>query len=240
MTGREHADWAREALDSVAAQTDDRVDVCAIDDASDDETLFRVLAEYSDRHEWFCFRQHERKYALENQALAWRVLEPQEDDVVVWVDLDDRLAAPDALELVRAYYDAGALLTYGSYRPFPADHPNARSCRPAQLYDPMVAKLRRYRKVLTWFNHLRTVSWKVLSQITDRELRRSDGNYFRANTDRAVMFPALELAGDRIEVIPDVLYEYRCDSPDAVWRTMNTELVAEDRELRSRPAREAL
>lgn len=237
MTGRGHPDWAQEALDSVAAQleTEDRFDVCMVDDASED--LFELLAEYGDRYGWQYHRRLERSYALANQIFAWEVLEPVPDDVIVWVDLDDRLAVPDALRTVRGYYEAGALLTYGSYRPFPEDHPNAASCRPAMPYDATTVATRAYRGVLQWFNHLRTCSWQILSQITDEEFRRADGQYFKANTDRAVMFPALELAGRRAVCVPDVLYEYRCDSEDAVWRTMNAELVAEDRELRSRPRR---
>lgn len=235
MTGRGHPDWAREALDSVAAQTDDRFDVCAVDDASED--LFEMLADYGRRYGWMYLRRDERCYALANQVLAWESLEPEDEDVIVWVDLDDRLATPEALRTVRDYYQQGALLTYGSYKPFPAEHPNAASCRPAQPYDPLVVRTRAYRGTIQWFNHLRTCSWKVLKEITDGELRRADGGYFRANTDRAVFFPALELAGDRVAFIPDVLYEYRCDSMDAVWRTMNPTLIEEDQELRSRPRR---
>lgn len=237
MTGRGHPDWAREALDSVAAQleAEDRFDVCMVDDASTD--LFEMLAEYGDRYGWMFLRRDERSYALSNQVYAWENLQPEPEDVIVWVDLDDRLAVPDALRTVRDYYQQGALLTYGSYRPFPSSHPNASSCRPAQPYDPYVVATRAYRGTIQWFNHLRTCSWKILSQISDEELRRSDGRYFQANTDRAVMFPALELAGERAAFIPEVLYEYRCDSEDAVWKTMHTVLIDEDRELRSRPRR---
>lgn len=235
MTGRGHPDWAAEALDSVAAQleTEDRFDVCMVDDASED--LFEMLADYGQRYGWMFLRRDERAYGLANQVYAWEMLQPEDEDVIVWVDLDDRLAVPDALQRVRGYYEQGALLTYGSYRPFPADHPNAESCRPAKPYDPLIVRTRAYRGTIQWFNHLRTCSWEVLRRISDSELRRSDGNYFRANTDRAVFFPALELAGVWSAFIPDVLYEYRCDSEDAVWRTMNPILVAEDQELRLRP-----
>lgn len=238
MTGRGHPDWAREALDSVAAQTDDGFDVCLVDDASED--LFEMLAHYGEKYGWLYIRRDERAFALANQVLAWELLEPSEDDVIVWVDLDDRLAVPDALERVRGYYEQGALLTYGSYRPFPKEHPNAANCRPAMPYDHTVIRMRAYRGTIQWFNHLRTVSWKVLQEITDEDLRRSDGKYFQANTDRAIMFPALELAGERAAFVSDVLYEYRCDSPDAVWKTMNPTLIAEDWELRNRPRKGVL
>lgn len=235
-TGRNHPDWAQEALDSLAAQTDERFDVCVVDDASDQD-LFNVLGSYG----WLWFCREERAYALANQILAWTALEPSEDDVIVWLDLDDRLPHAGVLERLRAIYDeSDALLTYGSYRPFPQDHPNAANCRPAKPYDETVRRLRTYRGTVQWFNHLRSMKWRVLREITDQDLRRSDGNYFQANTDRAVMFPALELAGNRAVFVEDVLYEYRCNSEDAVWKTMNPLLVAEDQELRARPRKAAL
>jgi glycosyltransferase involved in cell wall biosynthesis len=241
MCGRNHAEWAEEALASVAMQIDPAFDVCMVDDASTDGgSLLNVLKDFEQRFGWEYIQRPARAYALANQVLAWNHLEPEAEDVIVWVDLDDHLARPDALSIVRGYYERGALLTYGSYRPFPEDHPNAASCRPAKAYDPMIRDSRGYRGTISWFNHLRTCSWKVLSQIPDTELRRKDGRYFLANTDRAVMWPALEIAGGRAVYVSEVLYEYRCDSPDAIWRSMNEILVAEDYELRTRPKREVL
>lgn len=236
--GRNCPGAAQHCLESIDVQDDPSWDLAVVDDASD--TGLELDAVF-DRFAWsVAVTNRERRYALANQVRAWQELEPEDEDVVVFVDLDDRLARPDALSIVRRAYDRGALMTYGSYRPVPADHPDARTCRPARPYPPDVVRTRGYRREVQWFNHLRTVSWSVLKHLTEEDLRNDEGNYWRAVTDRAVMFPSLELAGHRAAVVPEVLYEYTCDSPDAVWRADHDELVRESMQLRARPRKEPL
>lgn len=233
--GRNCAELAARCLESIEAQDDPRWELAVVDDASDEDQDMGWALSNSGAWSW-AIMNRERKYALANQVAAWRAMEPEDNDVVVFVDLDDRLARPDALSTVRGYYDRGALLTYGSYRAVPADHPNAATSRPAAPYPSHVRLSRGYRRTgPQGFNHLRTVSWAVLKHVTEEDLRDDSGEYFRANTDRAVMWPCLELAGDRVQFVPEVLYEYTCDSPDAVWRTMNDTLRREDAQLRRRP-----
>lgn len=238
--GRGHPEWIREALDSIASQTSS-VRVHVVEDAGD-QPARQMVAEIATHHGWDYTLRGEQQFALANQVHAWRTLEPNDDDdVIVFVDLDDRLADPDALQIVADAYAAGALMTYGSYRPFPAEDPNAATCRPAARYPAHIRAGRSYRQAdLQHFNHLRTISWRLLKHLTDEDLRDDHGRYFRANTDRAVMWPCLEMADDRVAFIPQVLYEYRCDSSDAVWRTDKQRLIEENEQLRNRPKRKAL
>lgn len=237
--GRGHPEWIREALASIAWQSRP-VRVHIVEDAGGEQAQDTVV-EIAKRHGWSYTLREQQHHALANQVHAINALEPTDDDVVVFVDLDDRLTHPNVLTIVDGAYAAGALMTYGSYLPFPSNHPDALTCRPAAWYPTHIRAGRSYRQAPEQhFNHLRTISWRILKEISDAELRDRDGAYFRANTDRAIMWPALELAGDRVAFIPEILYEYRCDSPDAVWRTDRERLIEENEQLRNRPKREAL
>lgn len=244
--GRGHPEWTREALNSIASQrTEAGVRVHVVDDASTDGNV-GVVVDFvelmaAQGRDWEGTLRRTRRYATENQLHAWTAMHPDDDDVIVFVDLDDRLARTDALEVVRRHYEAGALMTYGSYAAFPTEHPDAATCRPAAPYPTLVRHARAYRLAgVQHFNHLRTISWKLLKHVTDADLRDDAGNYWRANTDRAVMWPCLEMAGPRVAFVPEVLYEYRCDSPDAVWRGNRELLLDEDTQLRRRRSKEVL
>lgn len=229
-------------LDSIAALNGGiHYEVAIADGGSDDGTGI-LAGDYAQDRGWTFLPADRRRYALESQIDAWRALEPGPGDVVVWVDLDDRLARADALEIVYRCYQRGAKLTYGSYKPDPITDPTAGSCRPATPYPTEIVQRGAYRRVASLFNHLRTVSWDVLKHISDDDLRTpvAGGDYFTSNTDRAVMFPALELAGGRHAFISTVLYHYSCDLAGAIWRSQFDMLQAEDRELRARAPKAAL
>lgn len=239
VTGRNCEAYASRCLESVAALEDQDVRVAVVDDASTDGTGGIVLGDALN-HGWLGIVNSKQLYALANQVAAWRALDPQDDDVIVFVDMDDRLAHPHVTDVLRDYYSRGALLTYGSYRAVPAAHPSAATCRPAEPYPLEVRAARAYRQARSCFNHLRTVSWSVLKHLTEEDLRDDSGVYWRANTDRAVMIPCLELAGDRVAFVPDVLYEYTCDGDDAVWRVMQDTLITENAQLRARTMKRRL
>lgn len=237
--GRNHPDLTAICLDSIAAQKGD-VAVCLVDDASNDPRNPALLSIAAEDYGWTFIQRAERHFPLANQVAAWRALSPKDDDVVVFVDLDDRLAHDHVFEVVARYYERGAWLTYGSYEPEPASDTLAVGCVPAQEYPPEVVRFNLYRSVKPYFNHLRTVSWRVLKHLTEEDLRDDFGNYWQANADASVMLPCLELAADRAAFVSDILYKYTCNNPDAVWRTQQTRLNTEWRQLRARKPKEAL
>lgn len=240
VTGRNCAALAVRCLESVLRAARPNIDqVAVVDDDSSDGTA-QIVGRYGWANRWNVFLRKTRHHALANQHAAWQALEPHDEDVIVFVDLDDALATPNIAGILDAYYDKGAWLTYGSYRPWPPGHPSASTCKPARPYPPDVIRYRQFRSVPPMFNHLRTISWRVLKHVQDWDLRDDDGHYFAANTDEAVMLPALELAGEHIAVVSEVLYVYTCDSPDAIWRTQPDRLQSERRILRTRQPKGAL
>lgn len=234
MTGRNCRDLTKRAMDSVAEQTGEEFRVCVVDDASTDGTALVVETE-AERHGWTYVVRNEPVGAMRNQWDAIRALEPQEGDVVLWADLDDRLAHENVLSRVRQGYDKGALMTYGSYTSVPF----SSTCAPAQPYPDRIARDGSHRAFMRahggiLHNHLRSISWEVVSQITDADCQDSDGNWWMVAPDYAIMVPALEISRERCHFIPDVLYEYQSDNVSAEWRVRPGSVNAAHREMMSR------
>jgi hypothetical protein len=59
---------------------------------------------------------------------------------------------------------------------------------------------------------------KVFRQLTETDFKFKDGEWYRMSGDAAVMYPALELAGDNFKFIEDVLYIYNSENPLSEWR----------------------
>lgn len=244
VTGRNAAPYIGPCLASIAMQRSTNYRVSITDDCSDDHTpdlITKFVSQRYDKARWTVTHTPSRRYALENQYNAWMTADLSDDDVVVWLDADDRLAHPDVLTTLDSYYaNPDTWMTYGSYAPVPASHPSAATCKPARQYPGSVIRTNSFRYSKRCYNHLRTISWRVLKHITAADLTDDSGQFFRANTDASVMIPALELSGTHSTFIPEVLYAYTCDSPDAVWRTAATEIDREGAALRNKERKRRL
>lgn len=237
--GRNCEPWALRSMQSIAEQRHHDVDVFVIDDASTDGTG-EIVADFCTDAGWRYRINDESVGAMRNQYDAWTGLDGRPGDVVVWVDLDDRLAHPDALEVVAQRYVDGALLTYGSYAP---DPPSA-TCPSVLAYPQQVVRRGLVRQFTLRngirFNHLRTVSWDVMRHISVKDCQTRKGEWFKAGPDCAVMIPALELAGTRHAVIDEVLYLYTSDNEFSEWRRWPTEVNVAHRDVLTRQPRRAL
>lgn len=232
--GRNCEPWALASMQSIADQQRDDVRVYVIDDASTDGTADLVIPFCAD-HGWKHRVNPEPLGAMRNQWDAWHGLDLVDGDVVVWVDLDDRLAHPRVLDVVDARYADGALVTYGSYQPVPASD----TCPPVRAYPDEIIRRNHIRRFARSggglrYNHLRTVSWQILRRIDSRDCQTRAGEWLPSGPDCAVMIPALELAGSRHVVIDEVLYLYTSDNPSSEWRRWPGQVNADHRDILSR------
>jgi hypothetical protein len=210
VVGRNCAQWVNRCLESLHKQYDVPLEVFVVDDASDDGQTPSAVAGLCEDYGFGYQLNHDRLGAMANQWHAWHAMGPEGDDIVVWVDLDDRLNSRHALSIVRSCYLRGALVTYGSYLTDPFDEkcPAVR-LYPEDAYDDLRGFVRRHG---FWFNHLRTVSWKILRHLDELDCRDNDGEWWTTGCDAAVMLPALEMAGpNRVAMIQDPLYVRQSD-----------------------------
>lgn len=209
--------FIQRTLDSVVRQNLDNWDHAVIYDKSDDNgaDIIRAWAAEDPEHRLYRIND-EHLYAVRNQNEAiYDLLQPEDEDVIVFLDLDgDQLAHTNVLDRLTYYYsDPGVLLTYGQYRPVPdiGDYVGARA------WPPEVVHNRSYRDYILrhgpCFNHLRTVKAEIFKAIPADQFKWANGNWYKGATDYVTMVPALELVDGRYKFIEEVILDYNHANP---------------------------
>lgn len=202
---------------SIAAQSYKNYDVCLVDDASTDLNQRDMVEQYASMNGWKHIQREENAGALRSQHEGITLMDPQDGDVIVWVDMDDAFANAQSLEILDSYYQDDTPMTYGSYQSVPY----SETCPPVGRYPEECERDNDYRNLHKWgirYNHLRTVRWELYSKLdveTDFKFR---GKWMHLASDTAVMIPCLEMSGGRYLCIKDVLYSYTSDNPLSEWR----------------------
>lgn len=237
MAFRNRPDLLGPSIESVVTQSDTGFHLIVGDDASDpDPALDRLLEGAVVSPTVTVHRNPERIGVVGNQATLIRSVEMAPEDVIVFLDGDDRLAHPGVLARVREVYkDPMIDLTYGNYRPDPPHD----GCPPVKPIPPEVcAKRGGYRRWAarngTAWNHLRTMRRRIFDAIPESSMKMN-GKWLDGGADYAVMTPGLELAGGRHFMFSEVLVLYTSDRPDAEWRS-KSEGIAQGRRYTARRA----
>jgi hypothetical protein len=217
------ADYLTQTLASIEEQTLSNYDVMIIDDMSDDPRQAQLIREWCESRDerWNYQINTERKFAVRNQYEGIQLLDPEDKDVIVFLDLDgDRLAHPRVLETLTNAYSDGTLLTYGNYLPVP----DPGTCPPCDPFPEHVIAQGTIRQEILYgfchFNHLRTMRGQVFKSIPkDYFFFEGTQRWYDIGTDYVFMVPGLELASRRYKWISEVLCLYNHDNPLADNRT---------------------
>jgi len=140
----------------------------------------------------------ERLYNVANFLEASRLLNPQNEDVMVMIDADDWLASNQVLSILKENYDSkpDLLVTHGSWKPYPK--PNITNNFPYTEYE-FKNNIRKF----TWRgSHLRTCKYKIWKHLKEEDLKDQNGKFYSVTGDLALMFPLLE-----------ILYIYNQETP---------------------------
>lgn len=214
------AGWWEQTLRSIEGQSTDDWDVQIRYDGGDAAGT-GIQAWCAERDErWHCTVNDRQLFAVRNQVEAIHQLDPADDDVIVFLDLDgDQFAHPDVLAHLADAYADGTLLTYGSFEPVPITGP----WQQAVPFPPAVVRAGSYRQHILHegccFNHLRTMKGAVAKAIPDDHFRWASGpkqgEWYSAGTDYIFMTAGLELAGGRYKCLPETLLLYNNANPNA-------------------------
>ncbi|MBS0622222.1 MAG: glycosyltransferase family 2 protein [Verrucomicrobia bacterium] len=210
------AAWIEKSLSSVESQTYKNYDVCVIDDASTQEEQRQIIASFVERNGWKAIYNSTNCGALENIVKGIKALECADDDVIITLDGDDWLFNDCVLDhLNQVYEESRPLLTYGQYVRF--SNGKIGCCREVSWG---TRYFRRFRKKNWRYTHLRTFKYVLWRNLRDEDLRGEDGRYWQVSWDLAIMFPMLEMAGNRIAFVNRILLIYNDGNPisDAIIR----------------------
>jgi glycosyltransferase involved in cell wall biosynthesis len=214
------ADFWQRTVESIESQSVDNWDAAIAYDGGDDAGP--KIKAWADEHgpRWHVSLPAVQQFAPRNQYEAIRSLDPADDDVVVFLDLDDYFAHPDVLAHLGEAYADGTLVTYGSYRPEPYDP----WCPTAKPYPPEVIARNAYREWIRtghecMFNHMRTMKGRVVNAIPEWRFKWPDGRWYEGPADYLMMVPALELAGPRHKCLSEIFVIYNSANPNADNKT---------------------
>lgn len=151
-----------------------------------------------------------RIHTFKNQKNAgaaysrWKLLEfAPKNSIMVQLDLDDWLLG-DALTKVARHYEAGKLMTVGSFTV------NKGQFRKSVFYTREQINDNTFHRAKT-FNcpPLRTFHGSLVSLFKPEDFKL-ENKWLRACTDVALMWPLLrELQYDQIGFVPEIIYMYR-------------------------------
>lgn len=201
--------WVTNYFNSLKSQTHLDWMAIYIDDYSKDNTLETLQNLISDAHlesQFVLIRNEERMGHLFNQYHAIHACD--KDNIIVILDGDDWLAHENVLQLISSIYeDENIWLTYGQ---FLYQNKNKKGfCKPIPA--EVIAS-----------NSIRDISWRTshprtfyagLFQLINLEDLYYEGSFLPKCVDVATMFPMIEMAGEHIRFISEILYIYNDANP---------------------------
>lgn len=223
-------DVCKRNLDSVVTQ--DYTNWCAIyiDDCSTDGTgnaVINYIKEHNLENRIIFIRNQKNVGPLANVYKA--VHSCKDNAIIVILDGDDWFAGPQTLATInQKYADPDVWLTYGSYKEYPGSGIGSWREYPKKIIENNL-----FRKYYWLASHPRTFYAWLFKKIRKEDLQ-VDGEFFRACTDIAAMFPMLEMAGKHSKHLKDVLYVYNMDNPINIYKKKFDTIKANDKILRNR------
>jgi glycosyltransferase involved in cell wall biosynthesis len=198
--------WLRKTLDSVAEQSYKDFDVCVIDDASTQPEQKEIIREYVEKYGWKAIYRQKNHGAVANFIDGIALLNPSDRDVIIMLDGDDWLYDKNVLKkLDEIYSNEEVSLTYGQFITYPRWE--IGFCRP-----PKEGELSD--RDSPWiYSALRTFQYFLWKELDPKDLKDSNGDYYKTAWDLAIMYPLIEMAGNSIKCVHDILYVYNHDNP---------------------------
>ncbi len=227
-----NAQWYRRNLGSIFMQEYDSYRVIYVDDCSPDGTgdlVDRYVKECGQEHRVTLVRNTQRIKAMANIYKAVYMCDDRE--IVVMLDGDDWLANKNVFKTLNDYYNnLNVWITYGNFIWF-INGVNAVGWGSA--ISPKVIRDNAFRFFQPGPCHLRTFYAKLFKKIALDDLCE-DGEFYEYTYDLAMMFPMLEMAGERSRFINKHLYLYYDTNQISDQRLVTTEQRQTDLRIRVR------
>ena len=118
------------------------------------------------------------------------------------------------------------LITYGS-------HISSKGVK-GKKYPLIIREFDLFRKYFWYASHLKTYRHDLWLSLNPQDLLNKNQEYFSVAWDLAIMFPLLEMAGNRQEFIKDILYFYNEDNPISDHKIRRKEQILAAKEIRQK------
>jgi len=186
---------------SVLSQSDIRWEHILIDDMSEDDTSGKIIGLPSSDKRFKPVINSDKKFALRNIIEAAREYQDQEDIIIGIIDGDDALCNNNTIGLVLSEYEKGSDVVWTGHK-WDINGINISKSMPSNV-DPYQWQ---------WSSsHFRTFRASLLKDISDKNFKDFDNNWFERGYDQALMLPLLSVTTNR-KYIDKICYRYNIDS----------------------------
>lgn len=212
IAGRKCPTLARECIMSLRSQLHGEFVACVTIDGKDDQETHRACVRAIENDPRITINWTERIHSCAAKLASIRILELKDADILVGLDLDDRLL-PNALTEIHNAHRNGAWVTYGNW----IDQ-NANVCKEFRLLTP---ELMEHVRDVSWFlTAPNTFRMGIFRRIPESFFRWNDGHgYYETGFDGSVMFGAVDLADvGRTIGIKKAIYFYNRNREESVLR----------------------
>ena len=157
-----------------------------------------------------------KKWGLHSRINAINFFKPEDNDIILLVDGDDKLNNDNVLTKLNEKYQDDTLITFGNFMKVSGRRKYKKSISCSRINLNNLSYNKTFRNVKGFpFSHLKTFKYKLYKNLNHDDLKK-DGEYIRSATDLAIMYPLLEMAGTKIKCINDVLYNYTYDHGESL------------------------
>ena len=220
--------YIEKCISSILKQTFKNYKVQIVDDCSTDSTYERAASLIKNRKNISIFRNSIRSGALKNISdLLNKKIEEPSKTIDILIDGDDYLYSGDVLNIIKdKYLQTNCLLTYGS-------HLSSQGVQ-GKKYPGFIGRFNLFRNYFWYASHLKTFRHDLWLSIKPNDLLDKNGNYFSVASDLAIMFPMLEMAGNRQEFMDEVLYVYNDENPISDHKIRRNDQILAAKEIRQK------
>ena len=220
--------YLEKCLNSITKQSYKNFQVKIVDDCSTDSSYEVASAICANFKNFNLYKNSRRLGALNNIAnlLSISVQEPTKT-IDILIDGDDYLYSGDVLDILHEkYLNTNCLITYGS-------HLSSNGIQ-GKKYPWLIRKFNLFRKYFWYASHLKTFRHDLWLSVNPNDLKDQNGHYFSVASDLAIMFPLLEMAGNRQEFMKDLLYVYNDQNPISDHNIRRKEQISVAKEIRKK------
>ena len=230
-SGRNCQRYVEQSLRSVLDQQYSNYRHIIVDDCSSDATADCVSKAIGDSPKHTFIRGEKRRFWSGN---AYEFLKPNDDEIVVTLDLDDWFAHHQVLQRVNEFHQMhDCWLTYGSYQHASDGQPDT-ICRPFPRSVLWKRSFRKHKWVSSHLRSFRGFLWNAMDH--DEAMRGEDGEYATTAYDVGIMLPMLEMCPrGKILYRKDILMVYNDLNPLQDHKVSRERQVAVEQWFRSRP-----
>lgn len=213
ITSRNNKDWYQKNLDSALNQNypRDKFKIIYIDDASTDNTAQLVEQYIQQRQQTNLVTLIKNTTWQSQMANHYRAVYLCNDtDIVVHLDGDDWFAHNDVLKFLNKIYSTtDTWITYGQCRLWPG---NVHG--PCAPIPQNAIKNNSFRQQTWMYGHLRSFYAGLFKQIKLQDLMHASSfSPMSPSPDIAFMIPMLEMAGNHVRFISQILYIWNRANP---------------------------